>query len=88
MEYKVVPFVATANQQNMSSNIIAQQLENLIIVHSAQGWKYLRLESVSTYIQPIEGCFGISQQKPGYMTSYQVAVFTKETNEIFSAIKH
>ena len=29
MEYKVVPFVATANQQNMSSTIIAQQLENL-----------------------------------------------------------
>ncbi|MFY1048047.1 hypothetical protein [Chryseobacterium sp. GP-SGM7] len=88
MEYKVVPFVATANQQNMSSSIIAQQLENLILVQSAQGWKYLRLESVSTYIQPVEGCFGIGQQKPGYMTSYQVVVFTKETNEIFPAIKH
>lgn len=77
MEYKVVPFVATANQQNMSSSIIAQQLENLILAQSADGWKYLRLESVSTYIQPVEGCFGIGQQKPGYMTSYQVAVFTK-----------
>lgn len=88
MEYKVVPFVATANQQNMSSNIIAQQLENLILVQSAQGWKYVRLESVSTYIQPIEGCFGIGRQKPGYMTSYQVAVFTKETNEIFPTVKH
>ena len=88
MEYKVVPFVATSNQQNMNSNIIAQQLENLILVQSAQGWKYVRLESVSTYIQPIEGCFGIGQQKPGYMTSYQVAVFTKETNEIFPAVKH
>jgi len=88
MEYKVVPFVATANQQNMSSNIIAQQLENLILVQSAQGWKYLRLESVSTYIQPVEGCFGVGQQKPGYMTSYQVAVFTKETNEISSTINH
>lgn len=84
MEYKVVPFVATANQQNMSSNIIAQQLENLILVQSEEGWKYLRLESVSTYIQPIEGCFGIGQQKPGYMTSYQVVVFSKETNEISS----
>lgn len=88
MEYKVVPFVATANQQNMSSTIIAQQLENLILVQSSQGWQYLRLESVSTYIQPVEGCFGIGQQKPGYMTSYQVAVFTKETNEIFPTVKH
>jgi len=88
MEYKVVPFVATANQQNMSSTIIAQQLESLIKDQSQLGWKYLRLESVSTYIQPVEGCFGIGQQKPGYMTSYQVAVFTKETNEISSNLNH
>lgn len=88
MEYKVIPFVATAKQQNISSSIIAQQLESLIKDQSQLGWKYLRLESVSTYIQPVEGCFGIGQQKPGYMTSYQVAVFTKETNEIFSTINH
>ena len=88
MEYKVIPFVATAKQQNISSSIIAQQLESLIKDQSQIGWKYLRLESVSTYIQPIEGCFGIGQQKPGYMTSYQVAVFTKETNEISSTINH
>lgn len=88
MEYKVIPFVATAKQQNISSSIIAQQLESLIKDQSQLGWKYLRLESVSTYIEPIEGCFGIGQQKPGYMTSYQVAVFTKETNEISSTINH
>ncbi|AZB31456.1 MULTISPECIES: hypothetical protein [Chryseobacterium] len=88
MEYKVIPFVATAKQQNISSSIIAQQLESLIKDQSQLGWKYLRLESVSTYIQPVEGCFGIGQQKPGYMTSYQVAVFTKETNEISSTINH
>ncbi|MCD0477070.1 hypothetical protein LPB90_01290 [Chryseobacterium sp. LC2016-29] len=88
MEYKVIPFVATAKQQNISSSIIAQQLESVIKDQSQLGWKYLRLESVSTYIQPVEGCFGIGQQKPGYMTSYQVAVFTKETNEISSTINH
>lgn len=88
MEYKVIPFVATAKQQNISSSIIAQQLESLIKDQSQLGWKYLRLESVSTYIQPVEGCFGIGQQKPGYMTSYQVAVFTKETNEISSTINY
>jgi len=88
MEYKVIPFVATAKQQNISSSIIAQQLESLIKDQSQLGWKYLRLESVSTYIQPVEGCFGIGQQKPGYMTSYQVAVFTKETNEISSTINN
>lgn len=77
MEYKVIPFVATANQLNINSNMIAQQLETLIKDQNELGWKYERLESVSTYVQPVEGCFGIGQQKPGYMTSYQMAVFTK-----------
>lgn len=80
MEYKVVPFVATANQQNMSSKNIAEQLENVIKTQSGEGWSYVRLESVSTYIQPVDGCFGIGQ-KPGYMTTYQMAVFSKDTNE-------
>lgn len=87
MEYKVIPFVATAKQQNISSSIIAQQLESLIKDQSQLGWKYLRLEGISTYIQPVEGCFG-SKQKPGYMTSYQVAVFTKETNEKSLNLNH
>lgn len=80
MEHKVIPFVATANQQNMSSTNIAHQLENLIQVQNDEGWKYVRLESVSTFVQPVEGCFGIGN-KPGYMTSYQMAVFTKEEHE-------
>jgi hypothetical protein len=80
MEYKVIPFVATANQQNMSSKNIAEQLDNLIKVHTGDGWKYVRLESVSTYIQPVKGCFGTTE-KQGYMTSYQMAVFSKEKDE-------
>lgn len=80
MEYKVIPFVATANQQNMSSKNIAEQLDNLIKVHTNDGWEYVRLESVSTYIQPVEGCFG-NTVKPGYMTSYQMVVFSKKENE-------
>lgn len=30
MEYKVVPFVATLNQQKETTNAVANQLENLI----------------------------------------------------------
>ncbi|HCN50496.1 MAG TPA: hypothetical protein DIT10_15630 [Chryseobacterium sp.] len=84
MEYKVIPFVATANQQNMSSSNIAQQLENLIKVQYEQGWEFIRLESVSTYIQPINGCFGLGH-KPGYMTSYQMVVFSKNEKSINSS---
>ncbi|KPH11905.1 hypothetical protein [Chryseobacterium sp. ERMR1:04] len=80
MEYKVIPFVATANHQNMNSSNIAQQLEDLIAAQTNQGWNYVRLESVSTYVQPITGCFGTETQK-GYMTSYQMIVFSKEENE-------
>lgn len=81
MEYKVIPFVATANQQNMSAKNIAEQLDNLITVHTSDGWEYVRLESISTYIQPVEGCFGNTSQ-PGYMTSYQMVVFSKNENEV------
>ena len=80
MEYKVIPFVATANPNNMSSKNIAEQLDQLIKAHTADGWEYVRLESVSTYIQPVEGCFG-NTEKPGYMTSFQMVVFSKEEHE-------
>lgn len=74
MEYKVVPFIATLNQQKETSNAVAAQLEKLIIQATDQGWEYVRLESVSTYIQPETGCFG---SKPGYVSSYQMVVFSK-----------
>lgn len=76
MEYKVVPFIATLNQQKKTSKDVATQLEKLIIQATDQGWEYVRLESVSTYIQPDSGCFGIGG-RPGYMASYQMVVFSK-----------
>jgi len=39
----------------------------------------VRLESVSTYIQPDNGCFGAGA-KQGFMASYQMVVFSKENN--------
>lgn len=80
MEYKVIPFVATVKKQNISSGNIAQQLEDLIKTQTAQGWEYIRLENVSTYVQPVTGCFDYTSQK-GYMAYYQMAVFTKKENE-------
>ncbi|AQX06809.1 hypothetical protein ATB99_10575 [Elizabethkingia meningoseptica] len=81
-EYKVVPFIATLNQQKQTVKVIAEQLEDLIKIYTNQGWKYIRLESVSTYVQPDNGCFGIGG-KPGFMASYQMVVFSKEMdNEV------
>lgn len=76
MEYKVVPFTATLNQQKETTSVIANQLENLIKKFTDQGWEYIRLESVSTFVQPDSGCFGFGG-KPGYMASYQMIVFSK-----------
>ncbi|AJW63216.1 hypothetical protein VO54_01740 [Elizabethkingia miricola] len=82
-EYKVVPFIATLNQQKQTTKVIAEQLENLIKNYTNQGWEYIRLESVSTYVQPDNGCFGLGS-KPGFMASYQMIVFSKTFyNEVF-----
>lgn len=76
MEYKVVPFTATLDEKKETTSVVANQLENLIKNYNGQGWEYIRLESVSTYVQPDAGCFGLGA-KPGYMASYQMIVFSK-----------
>ncbi|NQX38257.1 hypothetical protein SAMN05421820_101270 [Pedobacter steynii] len=76
MEYKVVPFIATLNQQKETSDTVADQLEKVIKLANLKGWEYVRLESVSTYVQAESGCFGFGG-KPGYVSSYQMVVFSK-----------
>lgn len=77
MEYKVVPFTATIDKKKDTTSVVANQLEDLIKFHTRQGWQYVRLESVSTFVQPDPGCFGLGA-KPGFMSSYQMVVFSKE----------
>jgi len=76
MEYKVVPFVALIDPKNGNTSHVAQQLEITIASNTAQGWTYVGLESVTTFVQPDAGCFGIAA-KPGYTTSNQMVVFKK-----------
>ncbi|KFF04205.1 hypothetical protein [Flavobacterium reichenbachii] len=76
MEYKVVPFVASIDPKKGNSNHVAEQLEDLIKNFTNRGWEYVRLESVSTFIQPETGCFGLGA-KPGYTTTRQMIVFKK-----------
>lgn len=76
MEYKVIPFVPSIDRNKENSNQVAKQLEEVIENLSNQGWKYIRLESVTTFIQPESGCFGV-RASPGYTTSRQMIVFCK-----------
>jgi hypothetical protein len=80
MEYKVVPFTATLDQKKETIAVVAGQLENLIRKFSSEGWAYVRLESVSTYVQPDAGCLGAGA-KPGHMAAYQMVVFSKKDDE-------
>ncbi len=76
MEYKVVPFTAQIDRKESTAHV-ASQLQTLISKYNQEGWAYVRLESVSTYIQAEDGCFGLGA-KPGYLASYQMVVFQKQ----------
>jgi len=76
MEYKVVPFVASIDSKNGNSKHVADQLETVIKNYNSQGWEYIGLESVTTFVQPEIGCFGLGA-KPGYTTANQMVVFKK-----------
>ena len=77
MEYKVIPFVASIDANKGTSKHVADQLEQIIEHHSNHGWKYIRLESVTTQVLPQSGCFGVGGS-PGYTTTRQMIVFKKD----------
>jgi hypothetical protein len=76
MEYKVVPFVASIDSKKGTSEHVAEQLESMIKYYAEKDWKYVRLESVITFVNQETGCFGIGA-KPAYTTSRQMVVFEK-----------
>ena len=77
MEYKVVPFYPVINRDKDNSKKVAKQLEDIIENFTNQGWRYVRLESVETYVRADSGCFGFGA-KPGFTAYRQMIVFSKE----------
>lgn len=75
MEFKVVPFLAQITRNDTSAKV-ATQMQTIIDDNKTQGWDYMRMDSVQTYIDADQGCFGIGA-KPGYVTNYTVLVFRK-----------
>lgn len=73
MKYKVVPFTAKIGSTDGASTA-ASQLETLIAGNAAQGWEYVRLEQVDTYVAGTNGCFGLGAT-PARTTSISMAVF-------------
>jgi hypothetical protein len=71
--YRVVPFAASI-ALNEGAGQAAAQLEALIKTWTDNGWEYVRLESIETYVAGNNGCFGLGATPPR-MASYSIAVF-------------
>lgn len=87
MAYQVVPFQANiAFEEQSWSQVAANQLQDLINSQAAAGWKYIRLESLSsTVVIPgtpgSNGCMGVGAElgtpERREQTRFYVAVFEK-----------
>lgn len=75
MEYKVVSIVPVQKEKETGVQV-AQDLENTIKQHSRDGWAYVRVENLKTWVNPAGGCFGFGQT-PGYYAERQMIVFKK-----------
>ena len=76
MIYKVVPFIASNDHKTGTSLHVAVPFETLVNNMFNEGWAYIRLGSVTTFISPDTGCFEMGG-KPGYNTTRQMILFSK-----------
>ena len=74
-DYSVVPFTANIQQQQ-GSREAASQLQAAINSQAQQGWDFVRLESVETYVQGDSGCLGIGAT-PAAMQHYKIIVLRR-----------
>ncbi len=77
MEYKVVPLEPNLELKSSSTKDASDYLERFITHYDNQGWRYIRVEVISTYVSGENGCFGFGST-PGYTTSKQMVVFEKK----------
>ncbi|HEU4557692.1 MAG TPA: hypothetical protein VFS20_07575 [Longimicrobium sp.] len=75
MQYRVIPFTANI-ANNEGAGAAAGQLQNLIGQLGSEGWDYVRLEELTTYVAGTDGCFGIGAV-PGTTRSVSLAVFRR-----------
>ena len=75
MTYTVVAFTASIKIAD-NANAAAAQLEGMISREATEGWEYVRLEHVDTFVAGSSGCFGLGAT-PAQQTSISMAVFRK-----------
>jgi hypothetical protein len=77
MEFKIVPFMAQLKSGG-NSGTVASQMQSVIDTNVAQGWEYMQVDSVQTFVEGNKGCFGIGAT-PGVSTVFNVMVFKKSS---------
>ena len=73
MQYIVVPF-DPVSKRAANSDAVASDLQRLIAHHAAQGWEYVRLETISAIMPGTAGCFGFGAESPSNVF-YGMVVF-------------
>lgn len=82
MSYIVVPFVASIANDGTAAQA-AEQLQKLIVQYSAQGYRYVRLEQVTTTVAGTNGCFGVGAT-PATVRSLSMVVFEQGPKSPFA----
>ena len=75
MEYKVVSISPNINRGDSGSKL-ATELESVIQKYAADGWEFVDVETLSTWVNGSSGCFGLGAQ-PGYSLDFQMVVFQR-----------
>jgi hypothetical protein len=74
MEYKVISIIPVKKGTVLD---LAKEFEMLINKYSSEGWEYIRIETLKSWVPAIPGgCFG-SQGTPGYYTEDYFIVIKK-----------
>ena len=74
--YRVV-YINPTMARNDSGDRVASQLESLIQQNVNEGWEFVSVESLSTWVAGTSGCFGLNA-KPGYTHNTQMVVFSRK----------
>ena len=76
MGHKVVPFAAYIDLKKNTSSQIAERLEIEIKYHTYKGWKYVRVENITTFVHAELGCVGFGA-RPAQTLFTHLIVFEK-----------
>lgn len=78
MTYKIVPIVAHL-QKNQTQQDLGRMFEETINKYAADGWQYVRTETLKTLVEGSKGCLGLGLigASPNFYMEMHMIVFEK-----------